>query len=96
MSEIFGILSNELTGYETELRRLWSTDLVRVNTELGRLNLPPLDPQCTNVKGCAAKPKLPHDLSSRQGFALRDDTSGSTGRDGRPATTPGHVRSYFG
>jgi hypothetical protein len=56
MSEIFGILSNELTGYETELRRLWSTDLVRVNTELGRLNLPPLDPQCTNVKGCAAKP----------------------------------------
>jgi photosystem II stability/assembly factor-like uncharacterized protein len=56
VSEIFGILSNELTGYETELRRVWSTDLVRVNTELGRLSLPPLDPQCTNVKGCAAKP----------------------------------------
>jgi hypothetical protein len=56
MDDIFGILTRELTGYETELRQVWSTDLVRVNRELGRLDLPPLDPQCTEVKGCAARP----------------------------------------
>jgi photosystem II stability/assembly factor-like uncharacterized protein len=56
MPEIFGILTNELTGYESELRQIWRTDLVRVNGELARLNLPLLDPQCTEVKGCAAKP----------------------------------------
>jgi photosystem II stability/assembly factor-like uncharacterized protein len=54
--DIFGILTNELTGYENQLRQVWRTDLVRVNGELTRLSLPPLDPQCTDVKGCAAKP----------------------------------------
>ena len=48
--------TRELSGYETELKQVWSTDLLRVNRELGRLSLPPLDPQCTEVKGCAAKP----------------------------------------
>jgi hypothetical protein len=56
MDDIYAILTRELAGYETELKQVWSTDLVRVNRELGRLNLPPLDPQCTDVKGCAAKP----------------------------------------
>ena len=56
MPEIFGILSKELSGYESELQRVWSTDLPRVNGELARLNLPPVDPQCTNVKGCSARP----------------------------------------
>jgi photosystem II stability/assembly factor-like uncharacterized protein len=56
MDDIFGILTNELTGYETQLRQIWRTDLVRVNGELTRLSLPPLDPQCTEVKGCAARP----------------------------------------
>jgi hypothetical protein len=56
MDDIYGILTRELAGYETELKQLWSTDLVRVNKELGRLDLPPLDPQCTEVKGCAARP----------------------------------------
>ena len=42
--------------YESELQRVWSTDLPRVNAQLSRLSLPPLDPQCTDVKGCPAKP----------------------------------------
>jgi hypothetical protein len=56
MDDIFGILSNELTGYENQLRQVWRTDLARVNGELNRLNLPPVDPQCPEVKGCAARP----------------------------------------
>jgi hypothetical protein len=56
MDDIFGILTRELAGYEGELRQVWATDLVRVNDQLGRLNLPPLDPQCTEVKGCMARP----------------------------------------
>ncbi len=56
VSEIFGILSKELSGYENDLQRVWSTDLPRVNDQLARLSLPPVDPQCANVKGCSAKP----------------------------------------
>jgi hypothetical protein len=56
MPEIFGILSTELAGYERQLQQVWSTDLPRVNAELARLALPPVDPQCTEVKGCAARP----------------------------------------
>jgi len=56
MPEIFGILSTELAGYERQLQQVWSTDLPRVNAELARLSLPPVDPQCTEVKGCAARP----------------------------------------
>jgi hypothetical protein len=56
LDDIFGILTNELTGYENQLRQVWRTDLARANGELTRLSLPPLDPQCTDVKGCAAKP----------------------------------------
>ena len=56
MPEIFGILSTELGGYERQLQQVWSTDLPRVNAELARLGLPPVDPQCTEVKGCAARP----------------------------------------
>jgi len=56
MPEIFGILSTELTGYERQLQQVWSTDLPRVNAELARVGLPPVDPQCTEVKGCAARP----------------------------------------
>ncbi len=52
MPEIFGILSNELKGYTDRLAQVWSTDLVTVNKELSRLNLPPLDPKCARVEGC--------------------------------------------
>jgi len=56
LSEIFGILSTELTGYENQLQQVWRTDLPRVNAALARLSLPPVVPQCTDVKGCSAKP----------------------------------------
>jgi len=56
MSEIFGILSTELKGYTDRLAQLWRTDLVAVNKELARLNLPPLDPQCAKAEGCAPVP----------------------------------------
>lgn len=53
---IYDLLSRELAGYERQLRQIWATDLARVNGELARLNLPPVDPQCTTVEGCPAKP----------------------------------------
>jgi photosystem II stability/assembly factor-like uncharacterized protein len=56
LPEIFDLLSRELAGYEGQLHQVWTIDLVRVNGELARLNLPPVDPQCTRVEGCAAKP----------------------------------------
>ena len=56
MPEIFGILSTELKGYTDQLARVYKTDLVAVNTELARLKLAPLDPQCEKVTGCAAIP----------------------------------------
>ncbi len=52
MPEIFGILSTELKGYTDRLAQVWSTDLVAVNRELSRLNLPPLDPKCARAEGC--------------------------------------------
>jgi photosystem II stability/assembly factor-like uncharacterized protein len=56
MPEIFDILSRELAGYERRLGDVWKTDLAATNAELARLGLPLLDPACTEVKGCAARP----------------------------------------
>ncbi|MFM8603156.1 MAG: glycosyl hydrolase, partial [Gemmatimonadota bacterium] len=52
MPEIFGILSEELKGYETTLATIWQRDLAAVNVHLTRLGLPVVDPKCTEVKGC--------------------------------------------
>ncbi len=56
MPEIFGILSTELKGYTDRLAQVWKSDLVAVNKELARLNLPPLDPNCAKVEGCSVIP----------------------------------------
>jgi hypothetical protein len=56
LPEIFDLLSRELAAYERQLMDVWTTDLARANAELARLDLPPVDPQCTRVEGCAAKP----------------------------------------
>lgn len=56
MPEILGILSKELSGYQTTLEKVWKIDLTAVNAELARLKLPPLDPKCTVVAGCSATP----------------------------------------
>ncbi|MEK0431457.1 MAG: hypothetical protein RL139_1261 [Gemmatimonadota bacterium] len=56
MPEIFGILSEELKGYETTLAEVWRRDLGAVNAHLARLGLPPIDPKCTEVKGCLPTP----------------------------------------
>ncbi len=56
MPEILGILTKELSGYQSTLEKVWKTDLTAVNAELARLKLPPLDPKCTVVAGCSATP----------------------------------------
>ena len=56
MPEIYGILSDELKGYEATLAEVWRRDLGAVNTHLARLGLPAIDPKCTEVKGCAPVP----------------------------------------
>lgn len=56
MPEIYGILEQELKGYTDRLAQVWRTDLMAVNRELARLNLPLLDPKCTRVEGCAPTP----------------------------------------
>jgi photosystem II stability/assembly factor-like uncharacterized protein len=56
MPEIFGILSGELKGHTDRLAQVWATDLAAVNRELARLKLPPLDPRCVRVEGCAPTP----------------------------------------
>ena len=56
MPEIYGILERELDTYQKRLAQVWVKDLLAVNNELARLNLPPLDPQCTRVEGCAPTP----------------------------------------
>jgi photosystem II stability/assembly factor-like uncharacterized protein len=56
MPEILGILTKELTGYQTTLEKVWKDDLTAVNKELARLKLPLLDPKCTVVTGCTATP----------------------------------------
>lgn len=56
MPEIYGILERELKGYTDRLQQVWATDLAAVNKELARLGLPPLDPKCANVVGCAPLP----------------------------------------
>jgi hypothetical protein len=56
MPEILGILSKELAGYTAELAKVWATDLAAVNAELTRLQLPPIDPKCREVAGCAVRP----------------------------------------
>ena len=56
MPEIFGILSTELKGYTDQLAQVWRSDLMAVNKELARLNLPLLDPKCATVEGCAPTP----------------------------------------
>ncbi|HKJ03945.1 MAG TPA: hypothetical protein VJ997_15870, partial [Longimicrobiales bacterium] len=52
MPEIFGILTRELQGYTDRLDEVWATDLRRVNDELRRLGLRPLDPDCGQPGGC--------------------------------------------
>jgi hypothetical protein len=52
LGEILNILSGELKGYTDRLAQVWATDLVAVNHELSRLNLPVLDPKCPRVEGC--------------------------------------------
>ncbi|MBX7120112.1 MAG: glycosyl hydrolase [Gemmatimonadaceae bacterium] len=56
MPEIFGILDTELKGYEVKLQQVWARDLAAANRELARLGLPPLDPKCEKVDGCAPIP----------------------------------------
>ena len=56
MTEIFGIVSTELSGYTTELARVWARDLAAVNKELNRLGLVPIDPNCGKVEGCGVVP----------------------------------------
>jgi hypothetical protein len=56
MPEIFGILSTQMNRYSTRLSQIWATDLSAVNTELARLRLAPLDPNCVKVEGCSAVP----------------------------------------
>ncbi|MEX0907582.1 MAG: glycosyl hydrolase, partial [Gemmatimonadota bacterium] len=53
MHEIFEILDAELAGYTDELKYAWSMELTAVNSELLRLELPPLDPACETPAGCA-------------------------------------------
>ncbi|NJD18325.1 MAG: glycosyl hydrolase [Gemmatimonadetes bacterium] len=52
MAEIFDILTAELKTYLDQLGEMWRTDLVRVNAELARLGLAPLDPACDRPAGC--------------------------------------------
>ena len=52
----FTVLSTELKGYTDRLAEIWKRDLLAVNKELARLNLPLLDPKCTVVTGCAPTP----------------------------------------
>ena len=56
MPVIFNILTTELKGYTTRLDAVWKTDLAAVNTELARLKLPALDPNCEKVAGCVLVP----------------------------------------
>ncbi|MEY2734267.1 MAG: hypothetical protein RL340_1326 [Gemmatimonadota bacterium] len=56
MPEIFGILSDELKGYETTLAEVWRRDLAAVNAHLARLGLPVVEPKCLEVKGCTPVP----------------------------------------
>ena len=56
MPEIFGILDAELKVYEVKLQQVWARDLAAVNKELARLGLPPLDPKCEKLEGCAPLP----------------------------------------
>jgi hypothetical protein len=49
LPEIYEILNTELKGYTNALAKVWATDLVAVNGELGRLKLIPLDPACEKV-----------------------------------------------
>ena len=52
MPEIFQILTRELEGYTDRLDEVWATDLTKVNDELRRLGLRPLDPDCNKPEGC--------------------------------------------
>ena len=54
MQEIFGLLRTELRGYTEALERVWRDDLPKVNAELARLQLAPVDPACTRAEGCGA------------------------------------------
>jgi photosystem II stability/assembly factor-like uncharacterized protein len=56
MPAIFGVLRTELKGYTDRLDTVWKTDLAKVNAELKRLNLPPVDPHCAKVEGCTLTP----------------------------------------
>jgi len=54
MPEIFGILRDELAGYQADLARVMQTDLSAVNAQLSRLGLVPVDAACDQAKGCRA------------------------------------------
>jgi photosystem II stability/assembly factor-like uncharacterized protein len=54
LDEIFGILRTELAGYTDALAKVWAEDLPKLNAELARLKLPPVDPGCAKAEGCVA------------------------------------------
>ena len=54
MQEIYGTLRTELRGYTDALEQVWKNDLPKVNAELARLKLPPVDPGCAKPEGCVA------------------------------------------
>ena len=56
VGEILGILSTELKKYQTNLDKVWKTDLVAFNAELKRLGLTPVDPKCAKAEGCSFVP----------------------------------------
>lgn len=56
MPAIFEVLRTELAGYSARLDTVWKTDLAKVNAELKRLKLPPIDPKCARAEGCTATP----------------------------------------
>ena len=54
MPEIFGILRDELAGYQAELARVIQADLSAVNAQLSRLGLVPVNANCDKAEGCSA------------------------------------------
>ncbi len=54
MPEIFGILRDELAGYQSELARMMQTELGAVNAQLSRLGLVLVSASCDKAEGCTA------------------------------------------
>jgi len=52
MPVIFDILVEELRGYTDRLEEIWAVELAEVNSILGDLDLPSVDPDCERPEGC--------------------------------------------